>query len=61
MYTKKFEIRWNDLDANKHLGNSAYIEFMSHTRMSFLTEYGVGIDVMENLFYSFQLKKSLLK
>jgi acyl-CoA thioester hydrolase len=48
MYTKKFEIRWNDLDANKHLGNSAYIEFMSHTRMSFLTEYGVGIDVMES-------------
>ena len=48
MYTKKFEIRWNDLDANKHLGNSAYIEFMSHTRMSFFTEQNVGLDVMES-------------
>lgn len=42
MYTKKFEIRWSDLDANRHLANSAYINFMSHTRMSFLTEHGFG-------------------
>ena len=48
MYTKKFDIRWNDLDANQHLGNSAYIEFMSHTRMSFLTKQGVGFDVMNS-------------
>jgi acyl-CoA thioester hydrolase len=38
MYIKEFEIRWSDLDANRHLANSAYINFMSHTRMSFLTE-----------------------
>ena len=48
MYTKKFDVRWNDLDANQHLGNSAYIEFMSHTRMSFLTKQGVGLDVMNS-------------
>ena len=48
MYLKEFEVRWNDLDANKHLGNSAYIEYMSHTRMSFLTENGLGIDVLAN-------------
>jgi acyl-CoA thioester hydrolase len=46
MYTKQFEIRWNDLDANMHLGNSSYIEFMSHTRMSFLTEQGIGLQEM---------------
>lgn len=48
MYTKKFEIRWNDLDANMHLGNSSYIEFMSHTRMSFFTENNIGIDEMKS-------------
>ena len=48
MYTKRFDIRWNDLDANKHLGNSAYIEFMSHTRMSFFIEHGVGLEIMES-------------
>ena len=48
MYFKEFEVRWNDLDANKHLGNSTYIEYMSHTRMSLLTEMGMGIDILEN-------------
>ena len=39
-YQKKFEIRWSDLDANRHLANSAYQNFMSHTRMAFLIESG---------------------
>ena len=47
MFTKEFEIRWNDLDANMHLGNSSYIEFMSHTRMAFFTEQGIGIEEMK--------------
>jgi len=42
MYTKEFEIRWSDVDANRHLRNSAYIDFMSHTRMSFFLERGFG-------------------
>ncbi|WP_435136230.1 acyl-CoA thioesterase [Formosa sp. A9] len=40
MYTKQFEIRWSDIDANRHLANSAYTNFMSHTRMAFLMEQG---------------------
>jgi len=40
MYIKDFEIRWNDIDANRHLANKAYIEFAAHTRMSFLAEQG---------------------
>ena len=42
MYSKKFEIRWSDIDANRHLANTAYINFMSHTRMAFLMENGFG-------------------
>lgn len=42
MYTKQFEIRWSDIDANRHLANSAYLNFMSHTRMSFMLEHGLG-------------------
>ena len=41
MYTKQFEIRWSDVDANRHLRNSAYIDYMSHTRMSFMLENGM--------------------
>lgn len=40
MYLKDFEIRWSDLDANRHMANSAYLNFMSHTRMAFLFELG---------------------
>ncbi len=40
MYLKDFEVRWSDVDANRHLANSAYINFMSHTRMSFFLELG---------------------
>lgn len=42
MYTKEFDVRWNDLDANRHLANSAYINYMSHTRLSFMLENGFG-------------------
>lgn len=42
MYLKEFEVRWNDLDANRHLANSSYINFMSHTRLSFMMENGFG-------------------
>ncbi len=43
MYTKQFEIRWSDVDANRHLRNSAYIDFMSHTRMSFFMDSGLDL------------------
>lgn len=46
MYAKEFEIRWNDLDANRHLANSAYVNYMSHTRMSLLTDTGMGYRVL---------------
>jgi acyl-CoA thioester hydrolase len=41
MYFKDFEVRWSDLDANRHLANSAYINFMSHTRMAYMYENGL--------------------
>ncbi len=43
MYKKDFEIRWSDIDANRHLANSAYINFMSHTRTAFLQEHGFSL------------------
>ena len=42
MYSKEFEVRWSDLDANRHLANSSYINFMSHTRLSYMMENGFG-------------------
>jgi len=67
MYIKSFEIRWSDLDANRHLANSAYQNFMSHTRMAFLIENGFSqkelvkhnlgpIVFYEHLYYFKELK-----
>lgn len=46
MYLKDFEIRWSDIDANRHLANSAYTNFMSHTRMAFFLEMGFDQNAM---------------
>lgn len=46
MFLKQFEIRWSDLDANRHLANSAYINFMSHTRMAFLDAHGLNLTTL---------------
>ena len=41
-FIKKFDVRWSDLDANRHVANSAYLNLMSHTRMAFLMRHGLG-------------------
>ena len=46
MYLKEFEIRWNDLDANRHLANVSYVNYMSHTRMSFMNDNGINHKTM---------------
>lgn len=46
MFLKDFEVRWNDLDANAHLGNVSYINYMSQTRMAWFKEYGLTLDGM---------------
>lgn len=40
LFMKKFDVRWSDLDANRHVANSAYLNFMSHTRMAYLMSHG---------------------
>ena len=69
MYFKEFDIRWGDIDANGHLGNASYIEFMSHTRMSFfadqdldlsqMRDFGLGpIALYEHVYYFKEIKLS---
>jgi len=49
IYTQRFDVRWSDLDANRHVANSAYLNFMSHTRMAYLISQGFGHEEMNNL------------
>jgi acyl-CoA thioester hydrolase len=61
MYTKSFDIRWADLDANRHVANSSYVDMLSETRMSYmrenaftqqhLEEFGIGPVIFAEEFY----------
>lgn len=39
-YYIAIEVRWSDLDANRHLANSAYVNYGGHIRTKFLAENG---------------------
>jgi len=61
MYLKKFSIRWSDLDANRHLANTSYANFLIETRLAHLREngilqenfadYGIGPVIFSEEFY----------
>ena len=36
---KRIEIRWNDLDANRHLANITFLSYASETRMAFMQKW----------------------
>jgi acyl-CoA thioester hydrolase len=48
MFLKEFEIRWNDLDANRHLANITYLSYASETRMAFLQHIGLSHKDLQN-------------
>jgi acyl-CoA thioester hydrolase len=37
IYYHKHEVRWSDIDANRHLANSSYVQYCAQTRMAFMT------------------------
>lgn len=42
-YIHKFEVRWSDIDANRHLANSAYVEYCAQARMGFMSKHKMGL------------------
>ncbi len=46
-YEKKIEIRWADLDPNFHVLHSKYYDFGAYCRMSFFTEHGITVSLMQ--------------
>ena len=43
VYHYKFEVRWSDIDANKHLANSSYVQYCAQTRMAFMNTHKMGL------------------
>lgn len=46
VYYHPFDIRWSDLDANFHLGNSVYVEYCAHARMAFMQKNGLSLKAL---------------
>lgn len=46
-YSKSFELRWSDVDANMHVMHSRYYELGAHCRMSFLFENGITTELLK--------------
>ncbi len=46
-YEKTFEVRWADLDPNRHLRHTAFSDYATHVRFSYLAENGFGAEVFE--------------
>lgn len=49
VFSKKFEIGWNHLDANAHVKNSMYAEFGDDTRVAFWQQNGVTPFMMHEM------------
>lgn len=39
----KFEVRWSDIDANRHLANASYVQYCAQTRMAFMNQHKMGL------------------
>ena len=44
-----FEVRWNDLDGNRHVRNTAFSEYATHTRFRLLAAHGFDQAQLESL------------
>lgn len=43
-YTKSFTVRWADCDVNAHMRNTAYSEYATDARVSYLAEHGFAFE-----------------
>ncbi|MGB1004516.1 MAG: acyl-CoA thioesterase [Salibacteraceae bacterium] len=48
-YTKTIEVRWSDVDQNRHVRHSAYYDYCAFTRVSFITSTGYDASELEKI------------
>lgn len=47
-----FPVRWADLDPNRHLRHSAFNDYGTHIRFTYLEQQGFGMEAYERLDFS---------
>ena len=48
-FEKQIEIRWSDVDQNRHVRHSVYYDFGTYLRTCFLAEFGYDAETMNEL------------
>lgn len=48
-YSMPYQVRWSDIDANRHVNYAAYIEAATELRYRFFAEQGIAPETFENL------------
>lgn len=48
-YSMTYEVRWTDIDANRHVRYSAYIDAAAELRYHFFTQHNLPPDAFDNL------------
>lgn len=63
-YEKEIEVRWADVDANRHVRHSAYYDYGAHIRIRFFADIGFDGNKMSELNFgpvAFKEECSFLK
>lgn len=47
IYLRKIDVRWSDIDQNRHVRHSAYYDYGAHTRIKFIEESGFALDLLK--------------
>ena len=47
-FIKEFEVRWADVDANRHMRHTAYNDYATQLRVALVMGIGVGNEAIEN-------------
>lgn len=47
IFTKEIQVRWSDVDQNRHVRHSAYYDYCAFTRISFITSTGFDASKLE--------------
>ena len=48
-FESSFDVRWADIDANRHMRHSAYYDYAAHLRVQLLESIGMDVETLSRL------------
>lgn len=48
-YSKLYEVRWADLDPNRHMRHSVYMDYAAQTRVALFSDHGLPMDEISQM------------